>query len=85
MKMLENSEGGRKPLTKLQEDVLNCFKKGPKKQTEVAEELGILQGIVNNAIKGIKKKGYWDEKYAYRPNYTSRTQSKTPPQLKFLK
>jgi len=57
----------KKPLTANQQMIVDCWKQGMTKQTEIAKKLGKSYAAINVSVGFIRRKGYFEEDIAPKP------------------
>ncbi len=60
---IEIAQDDRRPLTKLQEGITECWKQGITNQTKIAEKLGKKQPQISLNRQFMHKKGYYEQEY----------------------
>lgn len=63
LRIIENKKAVRKPLTELQEKIVDCWTKGIYKQVEIARKIGTLPQYISGNTKHMRNKGYFLEDY----------------------
>lgn len=63
LKVVEKKKNGKKPLTELQQKIVDCWKEGITLQKEIAEKLGKVRSQITINIKYLNNKGYSIDDY----------------------